>query len=230
MPQITDIIHKPDKERFWVYVDGVFCCSIRERTFNAINLTIGQNISCERVQDLEKFHWKNVYGKQAWNKEKIRLKKVKDMIEEIDARIQANIVGFGANSNEYIKNHPDEKGKPDIEVILKENVNLILLLIEVSGTEMMRSMSPGIPSYWVRPDKLNYAKNHPEQDIWFIMHYANPEEKFVFIKPDNNKNYPYKKRDIRGSIEHYVEFSDMMPECISKHDFVLYLKSKIDKK
>lgn len=199
MPKITGIVPKPTRKRIWIYVDGQYCCSVRDRTFPALNLQIGQEISCQKIQDLENFHWKYSYGQAAWAKEKTRLERVKAFIEGIDPRIEARITGFGANSNLFIAEHPSESGRPDIEVISKQNTQPVLITVEVTGTESMRL---GTTTYWVRPDKLKYARNHPEQDVWIILHYANPFECFVFIKPNKTKTYPVSKRDIRGSIEH----------------------------
>src|SRR5699024_5647713 len=146
MPKITKITPKPDKGRVWVYVDGEYCCSIRERTFPAMNLHAGQEISCGEIKELESFHWKHAYGQAAWDKEKARLSRVKTLIEGIDPRVEARITGFGADSSEFIAAHPSESGKPDIEVISKEDIQFVLLLVEVTGTESMR---PGTSTYWV---------------------------------------------------------------------------------
>lgn len=65
MPKITGIVPKPTRKRIWIYVDGQYCCSVRDRTFPALNLQIGQEISCQKIQDLENFHWKYSYGQAA---------------------------------------------------------------------------------------------------------------------------------------------------------------------
>lgn len=222
MPRITKISHKPEKERFWVYVDGNYCTSIRARIFPALNLSQGQEITCDAVKELENFHWKNVYGQAAWDKEKVRLDKVKMLIESLDSRVKVDIVGFGANTNEFISEHPKEAGKPDLEVNTK-NGSVLVLIVEVTGTEVMRG-----DTYWVRPDKLSYAKNHQDQDVWLILHYAQPQEKFVFIKPNLNTDYIVSKIEIRGSIEHYVEFTDLSNEVVSQAEFAKLLSLKVD--
>ena len=56
MARITSIVHKPDRERFWIFVDGEYCVSIRERTFPAMGLSVGDEITCEKS-------WKNFTGK-----------------------------------------------------------------------------------------------------------------------------------------------------------------------
>lgn len=221
MPRITEITYKPEKQRYWVFIDGVFCTSIRERTFPALNLAAGMEISCEKIRELENFHWKNAYNKESWEKEKIRLNKVVNLIENIDIRFKANIVGFGASTTEYIKEHPDEPGSPDIEVVLNDT-GVIIIFVEVSGTEFMRG-----ESYWIRKDKIEFIQNHPEKDIWVILHYSNIEEKFIFIKADLKKTYAVSSKTIKQATEYYVEFYPNSPELKSFQEFKSYLKNKI---
>lgn len=213
MPKITDIIYKDAKERYWIYVDNQYCTSIRERTFPALNLNIGQDISCDEIKELENHHWKHAYGKDAWDKEKVRLNNVKDLIERLDNRVLVEIVGFGADTSDFISGHPDESGKPDLEVKRRDN-DQVIFLIEVTGTESMRGTT-----YWVRPDKLKYVKNHPTEDVWLVLHYLNPIEKFVFIKPNPQRDYKVSRKEIRGSTELYVEFSDSDSEVVSTNEF-----------
>ena len=221
MPRITEITYKPEKHRYLVFVDGMFCVSIRERTFPALNLLNGMEISCDKVKELENFHWKNAYNEESWEKEKVRLNKVVNLIENIDTRLKANIVGFGADTTEYIKEHPEEPGSPDIEVVLN-NTGVIIIFVEVSGTEFMRG-----ESYWIRKDKIEFIQNSPEKDIWVILHYAMPEEKFVFIKADLKKTYEVSSKTIKQAIEYYIEFYHNDAEIKSFQEFKSYLKNKI---
>lgn len=222
MPKITNIVFKKDRGRYWVYVDGDYCTSIRDRTFPALNLSIGDDISCEKIKELENHHWKHAYGESSWEKEKVRLEKVKTLIENLDSRIAVGIVGFGAQSNKFIAGHPDESGKPDLEVRTKNGLVLVLL-VEVTGTESMRGNT-----YWVRPDKLKYAQSHPDQDVWLILHYQNPIEKFVFIKPNLQKNYSVSEIMIRNSKELYIEFIDSDSEVVSQQIFRDHLSAKVN--
>ena len=221
MPRITKILPKPEKERVWIFVDYEYCTSVRERTFSGLGLFVGQTISCEQIKELESHHWKHTYGQAAWDKEKVRLEKVRNLILSIDDRISVDITGFGANTNEFIAGHPDEAGKPDLEIRMAHNGATILWL-EVTGTEFMRG-----ETYWVRPDKLEYAKNHPELDVWLALHFASPE-KFVFIKPNPNTNYAPVLEKIRQSGEWMVHFDDNHADVIPVQDFVQHLKNKIN--
>jgi hypothetical protein len=220
MPTITKIDYRPEKERYWIFVDGSYCTSIRKRTFPALNLEVGTKVSCEEIKELENFHFKNQY-KNSWANEKIRLEKVQLLIASLDPLLDPVITGFGANTTEYIAAHPEEAGKPDIEVINKKNKK-VLIYVEVSGTERMRE-----GDYWVRPDKLAYAQNHGHDDVWIILHYLEPQEKFVFIKPNPTKNYIYKNVLIRQTTEHYVFFNDTMDECKTVEEFRLHLLNLI---
>ncbi|MDT0217429.1 hypothetical protein Q9R35_08870 [Alcaligenes sp. AB3] len=222
MPKITHIEYKADRERYWIFVDGEYCTSIRERTFPALDLRVDQTISCEQIKELESHHWKHAYGQSAWDKEKIRLGKVKDLIESFDDRVLVEVVGFGADTNKFISGHPTESGKPDLEVKLRDG-GRILLLVEVTGTEFMRGTT-----YWVRPDKLKYSENHSTEDVWLVLHFLKPIEKFVFIKPNPKKRYAVSKMEIRGSIELYVEFSDSDQEVVSMEHFRNHLVMKVN--
>ncbi len=222
MPKITNIVFKKDRSKYWVYVDGVFCKSIRERTFPGLNLSIGDDVSCEKIKELENHYWKHTYGKLAWEKEKVRLEKVVSLIKSLDLRIVVDVVGFGAQSNEFISGHPEESGKPDIEVRTKAGQDLVLL-VEVSGTEARRAND-----YWVRPDKMKYAQSHPDQDVWIVLHFQKPKEKFVFIKPDLQKKYKFSNVTIKEAEEHYVKFTDSDSEIVSEQVFAQHLKAKID--
>lgn len=216
MPKITNIVHKPEKERYWIYVDGTYCTSIRERTFPALNLKVGSELTCEKIKDLENFHFKNQY-QGSWEKEKVRLKKVQDLITSFDPRLEPIITGFGADSTEFIAAHPKESGKPDIEVVHKDR-KVVLVYVEVSGTERMRE-----GDYWVRPDKLTYAQNHAADDVWIILHYQEPQEKFVFIKPNLTKIYKHNEVVLGQTTEHYVFFNDAMDECRPEAEFRQHL-------
>ena len=87
MPRITRILHKTGRARYWIYVDYAYCTSVRERTFPALNLRVGQAISYDRIKELENHHWKHTYGKKAWDKEKVRPEIVKSLIENISDEV-----------------------------------------------------------------------------------------------------------------------------------------------
>lgn len=226
MPKITEIkTSQPSgdgEERVKVFVDGAFCTTIRSRTFSGLQardgLSVGTEISCEELKQKESFFWKEQYGKDAWEKEKVRLNKVKALIEGLSPSVEALVVGFGADSAELIASHPDMAGAPDLEVRLRAD-DVVLLLVEVTGTEIKRG-----DTYWVRPDKLGYADKHPDKNIWVILHYAQPEQ-FVFIKPTPGKTYNYTTMTIRGAGERMVVFTDEDPEVRTESEFQAHLQA-----
>jgi len=234
MPKITKIVVLPvdlpqyPEARVIVYIDGQKCTTVRERTWHAMNLKVGDSISCDDLKHRERFHWKIEYSKKdqsgmnSWEKEKLRLKKVQNLIESIDPRIEVVNVGFGTDSIDIIWDHPAESGKPDIEVRLRETKSVILIA-EVTGTESMRG-----DTYWVRPDKLAYANSHPDQNVWIILHYAKPSEKFVFIKPPLGREYTQVQKVINQSTEIYVEFTDDDEGVFGFEEFRNHLVSFLD--
>lgn len=70
MPKITAILpQKSNAERLNIFIDGSFCTGVRERTFKAMNLKIGDEITCEKLKEQENYYWKETY-KEVWKKEK----------------------------------------------------------------------------------------------------------------------------------------------------------------
>ncbi|WP_205884021.1 hypothetical protein [Pseudomonas viridiflava] len=228
MSKITKIYEMPanppkyPEAKVLVYIDHEKCMPVRARTWSAMGLKVGDSITCDKLKELESHHWKHAYGQSAWDKEKIRLGKVKELIENLDSRVFVETVGFGADTNEFISGHSAESGKPDLEVKLRQG-GKILLLVEVTGTESMRGTT-----YWVRPDKLKYSENHPMEDVWLVLHFSKPCEKFVFIKPIPKKHYAVSQKEIRGSIEWYVEFSDSDQEIVTVEQFRNHLLMKVN--
>jgi hypothetical protein len=218
--KITEPPHKPD--RVWIFIDGKYCASLRRRTFQGMGLKVNDEITCEELKEKENFHWKQAYGEEAWKKEKVRLDAVKQLIENIDENISVHVVGFGADSTEMIEEHPEEKGKPDLDIEKKDTPGAVLIKAEVTGTERLRG-----EGYWVRPDKIEYAENHPDEDVWIILHYAEPEEQFVFIKPIPGKKYKTEDKEIRDSGEVYCIFNEGDEEVKSREEFSEYIKQKL---
>jgi hypothetical protein len=188
----------------------------------SFNLEVGDTIGCEELKEKESFIWKNLYGKQAWEKEQVRLKHVSKWLDTYIKGIVVKITGFGAGSSEIIKEHPKDKGEPDIQV-LSGKTDKVLMYLEVTGTERKVGND-----YWLRPDKIEYAVNHPEKDVWFALHYAD-DQKIIWIKPSLEKKYPYIEKNLKGAIEHFVIFDDNSPEVKTSQEFKDYLDFKVSK-
>jgi len=219
--KITKIIPKPEKERVWVFIDGEFCASVRERTWPAMGLDVGSTITCDELKEKESFFWKHTYSK-AWQQEKVRIAKIIDWISGHFPELKVDIKGFGANSVEIIKEHPKESGAADLAVIDTVSGGEVIQ-IEVTGTEQMRGND-----YWVRPDKIRFAKDHPDQDVWIALHYQLPTERIVWIKRDVCKDYASHQVAIKGAGENFVSFTDQDNEVKSDDDLIAYIRSKIE--
>lgn len=136
--------------------------------------------------------------------------------------MEVQTVGFGANTDELIEHHPDASGAPDLRVVVAKN-GKYLMSVEVSGTEAKRG-----DDYWVRPDKLAYARNNPDHDYFIILHYKEPREEFIYIRPNADVAYRVSEKEIAGARERYVVFSGNNKEVISEAEFKFYLRQKVD--
>jgi hypothetical protein len=221
MGKITSIDYWEKGDRYFVKIDGKDCpnperagnFSIRARTLPALNLYIGMEITCEELYEKEKNFWKHIY-KESFKKEKVRIDAVKELIHKLNDNIQVNVVGFGADSEDIIDMHPEEKGVPDLDIVNKTTGGIIAK-VEVTGTAQMKG-----DDYWVRPDKLIYARKHKDENVWVALHYQKPSEKVVFIKPDINKEYKHQERQMsHGGVEYYVSFNESDKEVKTLEDF-----------
>ena len=209
-----------NKDRCYVYIENNYCFSVRERTWKSFNLSVGDDANCEELKEKEKFIWKDLYGTESWEKEKVRLHYVTKWLEKYIPYIKVNITGFGANSTELIKEHPEEKGEPDIQIVLEDS-NTVVLFLEVTGTEFKRGND-----YWIRPDKIDYIQKHKEKDTWVALHYQDAM-KIIWIQPIMNKKYEHVIKNLKGADEYFVIFDDNSPEVKSSQSFKDYLDSKI---
>ena len=221
MPSITSIT-PIDDERLAIDIDGTHCCSVRKRTFAGMDLSIGSEISCEKLEEQEKNYWKYAYA-DLWETEGYRIERVIGMIEWADDRVETMIVGFGADQPEFIDSHSDTPGFPDLAVYLRGGGPLVAR-IEVSGTDKLREGS----AYWVRPDKVKYAVDHPDEHVWIALHYQEPKQRVACIKPTNFKADREVRPTIRGAIERYIEFYDRDPEVVDHNGFKQWLNSRVD--
>lgn len=186
-----------------------------------MKLQVGSSISCEELRKRVDFFWKQMYSGH-WERERVRLGRVTAKLKELDERVEVQTVGFGADTDELIENHPDESGAPDLRVVVAKN-GRYLMSVEVSGTEAKRG-----DDYWVRPDKLAYARNNPDHDYFIILHYKEPEEEFIYIRPNADVTYRVSEKEISGARERYVVFSGNDKEVISEDEFKFYLRQKVD--
>jgi hypothetical protein len=153
---------------------------------------------------------------------KVELDYLKAWLKKYIQHIDVKITGFGTDSNEIIESHPDEKGEPDIQIVL-EGTSTIVIFLEVTGTEFKRGND-----YWVRPDKIDYIQKYSEKDIWIALHYADVK-KIIWLQPIHNKKYSYIEKNLKGAIEYYVIFDDESPEVKTSEEFKNYLDLKVQR-
>lgn len=170
-----------------------------------------EKLSIENEGIENEFKWKHAYNNGSWEREKIRINIVKDYIQSLRNDLDIHTVGFGADSTEIIYQHPEEQGSPDLDVLIN---NQQVAKIEVTGSEFKRGTD-----YWIRPDKIKYIQEHPNENIWIILHYQNPSE-MIFIKIDIQKKYIARKINIRGNEEQYVIFNPESAELKSQKEFI----------
>lgn len=152
-------------------------------------------------------YWKRLY-QQSWEKADQRERAIIERIGK-EAGKTVTLVGLGAGSSEFLSgtaaSQGYEKGGADLQV-LKTNVYL-----EVTGPQT-RSITADKP-LWVRPDKIENAKEHADHDTWLI-HWLERDGTLRVIHFDSKffqlyerRTFPIVRPNIRGTIETYVEIS-----------------------
>jgi len=228
--KIKNLRVSQEEERLLIYIDNKPCLRIRKRIAEALRLKEGQDWDCDKLKEEEKFFWKKIYS---WEKEKERIDYVIKLLYEWKLPIIICIVGFGANTEDIILDHPKEKGKPDLKIISKIN-GKTLLFLEVTGTEKPRG-----EGLWVRWDKILYAKNNPCNEYFIaIVLGEGKDRRIFFVKPDIRKIYKReevyitKKHKETGRYvtvkEYYVIFNKNDKEVMEKEDFKRYLIEKLN--
>lgn len=224
MPVITKILmgQGKNKDRVYVYIDGVFCASIRQRSWIGMNLREDSVITCEELKKLENNIWMELYGRKSWELEKVRIKRVEGWFAKYIPQVKIVPIGLGADTNDYLEDiHSEQKGAPDLSIQAADS-KVEIIALEVSGTERKQRTD-----YWVRKDKIAYIQNNYQRDIWIVLHYKLPYEKFIRLKVDPVNDYPIVIKNIKGADEHYVSFTDTSPEIRSSEFFRNYILEKI---
>jgi len=226
MGKITKIEQqKKNKENVNIYIDDKFCTGAKKEMIHNLNLKVDDQIDCEELKAKINLFWKEKY-KEKWEEEKTRIIAVIEKLKRYfsDPKLKFEIFGFGTNTNQIIKNHPVEKGIPDIIIIYEKNgFNYGIVLLEITGTQRMEKTD----DIWIRPDKFEFAKNHPNLDI-FIAHYINDKDLLRFIDTKKLSELPKPEQQvINNTIESYIKLP-YNHECIkSLDDFIEYLKEKL---
>jgi len=154
----------------------------------------------------DKQYWKDRY-KQTWADSEKKEKYVVDRLKS-DTGLEAVVVGFGAGSTEYIRgaavDHGYEKGDADLQIVGTNHY------LEVTGPFSSR-VSRADP-LWIRPDKIENAKNNLHRHTTFLIHVlASTGEMRVialdasFMKLFDRGEFKVVSPSIRGSVETYIE-------------------------
>lgn len=221
MNKITEIKYNQgkNKDRVYIFINDKYCASVRKRTFDALEVQVGDIIDCNKLKEKESYIWKLLY-KNSWEDEKRRIQYVKSWLNKYIPHLKVEITGFGANSKELIKQHPEEKGEPDLTLFLK-NTKTIILFLEVTGTYRKKG-----DDFWVRPDKIDYIQKHKDKDIWIALHYE-LDKKIIWLKPSLSKKYDTFSINLKGADENYVSFTENSKEVKSSAEFRKYVLDKI---
>jgi len=140
--------------------------------------------------------WKDKY-KDSWEVSTKREKRAKSLIENFGYKLIT--IGFLAESQEYSKEHPKEKGIPDYWI---ENTNIY---IEVTGTNS-KNVKEQYP-IWVRPDKVEYALNHTDKECWLV-HIIDALDLIRMIKLDRCQYAPVQTK--LGDEKYHIVPADQM--------------------
>lgn len=216
MSAITQFKNTTDQQRVFIFLDGQYATSVRRRTFDGLNLRVGQKITKDEIDLRESLYWKTKYSNNGgWERENKRLDRITQCLEFCDERFVVKKTGFGAGSTEFIAQHPELSGSPDLEVTDAEG-NLITC-VEVTGTERMRGNG-----FWVRPDKIKWARDNPNKPFWLALHYSEPKEMMFFHKPDPTKNYETTQVKIGADHERFIVLS--REDMLSVKEFISVMR------
>jgi hypothetical protein len=225
MPKITQIQRDNKTQRVIVYIDYRYCASIRPNIWEEMSLQEGSEISCAKLHQKEASIWRNsnkrtdvVYSlKHAINRTVAWFNRYLPNLEAIifDSR-------FGYDSSKLSLDYPNAGSVQDIGVFIKgTDIELMTIKVATNGIR-------GGTSYWISMNKITKAQSNPKRDIWVVLYYKYPMEKFIWIKPSVEKKYKYEEL-IKGSKNHFVFFDDKSAEVHSFKEFCDYIKDKIDK-
>jgi hypothetical protein len=150
-------------------------------------------------------YWKRLY-QQSWAMADQRERAIIERIQREAGKI-AIFVGLGAGSADFLSgtaaSQGFEKGGADLQVV---DTNTYL---EVTGPQV-KSVTRDKP-LWLRPDKIDNARAHPEHDTW-VVHWLERDGTLRVIHLDQEFFQSYDKKElpivtprIRGAVERYVE-------------------------
>jgi len=147
-------------------------------------------------------YWKRIYQNK-WSDGKRRAELVKGLIEIWGFTVDP--FGFVPTSTEYFTKSPDEKGKPDWQIIVTDKIKIPL---EVTGTKYSR----GADDIWIRNDKFEYAENHPELECW-VAHVLENKELIRYVKLESKEKFPLRKIQEGSAYQTKKLFNSLMSKA-----------------
>ena len=174
--------------------------------------------------------WKKKYEK-SWKMASSKEEKVKGIIES-ECNCKCELSGLGAGKTAFLSgaatSRGHEKGESDIQV------NDTNICVEVTGPNV--DYVGKWAGLWVRPDKIEYAINHPEKDCWvvhvlkknFYMRAIHLDESF--IEDFKNDKFKIVHPTINGVKETYVEIPARSEHVIDIKNLFYTIKQARKKK
>lgn len=175
--------------------------------------------------------WKERY-QHLWSASSKKEEFLKNLIFE-ETGLKLVPYGLGAGTSTFIsgsaKDNDNERGAPDFKV---EGENVF---IEVTGPLSNRIRpQDGI---WIRPDKLEYAQRHmDEQEEFFALYFPVVNEWLIihadqsffhhFSRNKGKGDYMERTPAIRGVKERYIEISYHNPFVKQMNELISFLKRR----
>lgn len=179
----------------------------------------------------DKEFWKNKYS-FLWKKSADREKCFKEFIEK-ETGLKLEYYGLAAGSDKLIhgssKDNDLEKGAPDFHVLNTD------IYIELTSSNSSKTKK-GDP-IWIRPDKLNFAKNnrftHNEFIVnnfihakeWYVIHIDANLLGYAKEKSFDNEDFAIVEPIIRGQKEKYIQINSNNPFVTGLDSLIDYLKN-----
>lgn len=173
--------------------------------------------------------WKNRYEPH-WGVSSTKEDKVKLMIEQ-ECNCTCKDTGLGTGQTTFLsgtaKSRGFEKGGSDLHI---DKTNIC---VEVTGPNVDYIGKDA--DLWLRPDKIEYAIKHPENDVW-VVHVLQKEfyPRAIHINEDFKKDYHFMRfkivhPSIRGTKETYAAIPANSSHVVDFNQLCTAIKTALNK-
>lgn len=213
---ITAIRYDHPTDRYAVFVNEALQAMIRAPIFHALRLAVGQRISKEDLALREQQQVRVLLRDGASKRDTFRQRRVSELLQQCHPEITVEIEGptVSVASPAY---HPKAEGKPDLTVRLRGG-HLPVMAVEVAGADWRDG-----DTYFVRAERFRHALAHPDEESWIVLHYSQPDERFVFVRPLPGHDYAGRERLLGSRVDRFVELNDPSPEVQTQEQFAARL-------